>query len=66
MILYLKTIERQRLLSDNGYIVVSIWESDFDKMLDCSPADKLLVCEMESRTCFSAEKGNKRLVQETI
>ena len=40
--------------------------SDKFIMIDCSPANKLLVLEMESRTCFSAEIGNKRLLQESI
>jgi len=30
--LHLKTIQRQKLLESAGYTVISIWESDFDKI----------------------------------
>lgn len=40
----------------------------YDKfmMLDCSPVEKLIVLELNSRECFSARSGKNRLVKEPL
>ena len=58
--------EKTLITGHNGQLDGKIFAHDKFMMLDGSYAEKLYVLELNSRTGFSARKGKKRLVQESI